>query len=57
MLGAYEPEASGVGEILAADTFYSYEAKYFNNESRTVPGTPVPGRSVGGGKAVRPADL
>lgn len=36
VLGAYEPEASGVGEILAADTFYSYEAKYFNNESRTV---------------------
>ena len=36
VLGAYEPEASGVGEILAADAFYSYEAKYFNNESRTV---------------------
>lgn len=36
VLGAYEPEASGVGEILAADTFYSYEAKYFNNESRTL---------------------
>lgn len=29
-------EASGVGEILAADTFYSYEAKYNNADSRTV---------------------
>ena len=29
-------EASGVGEILAADTFYSYEAKYNNAESKTI---------------------
>jgi D-alanine-D-alanine ligase len=27
--------ASGVGEVLAADTFYSYDAKYNNSESRT----------------------
>lgn len=30
------PKASGVGEILAADTFYTYEAKYHNAESKTV---------------------
>lgn len=35
VLGGYEPKASGVGEILAADTFYSFEAKYYNEESRT----------------------
>lgn len=31
-------DASGVGEILAADEFYSYDAKYNNEESRTVIG-------------------
>ena len=36
VLGRLEPQASGVGEILAADVFYSYEAKYNNSESRTV---------------------
>ena len=36
VLGNREPEASGVGEILAADTFYSFDAKYSNEESRTV---------------------
>ena len=36
VLGGWEVEASGVGEILAADTFYSYEAKYNNADSRTV---------------------
>ncbi len=35
VLGGYEPKASEVGEIVAADTFYSYEAKYNNPESRT----------------------
>lgn len=35
VLGGYTPEASDVGEILAADTFYSYEAKYFNQGSKT----------------------
>ncbi len=32
----YEAQASGVGEILAADTFYSYDAKYNNQDSKTV---------------------
>ncbi|MDO4977850.1 MAG: D-alanine--D-alanine ligase family protein, partial [Eubacteriales bacterium] len=36
VLGAEDPQASGVGEILAADVFYSYEAKYNNNDSKTV---------------------
>ncbi len=31
-----DPKASGVGEILAADTFYTYEAKYNNPDSKTV---------------------
>lgn len=34
--GSTEPQASGVGEILAADEFYSYDAKYNNNDSKTV---------------------
>lgn len=36
VLGGVDAKASGVGEILAADTFYSYEAKYNNAESRTI---------------------
>lgn len=36
VLGAYDPKASGLGEIVAGDVFYSYEAKYSNPESRTV---------------------
>ncbi len=36
VLGGTEPRASGIGEILAADVFYSYDAKYNNSESRTV---------------------
>ncbi len=36
VLGGADAKASGVGEILAADTFYTYEAKYNNAESRTV---------------------
>ncbi len=36
VLGGDNPQASGVGEILAADTFYSFEAKYNNSESKTV---------------------
>ncbi len=35
LLGNHEPEASCVGEILAADEFYDYDAKYNNPESRT----------------------
>lgn len=36
VLGGYDPKASGVGEVVAGDTFYSYEAKYSNPESKTV---------------------
>ena len=36
VLGNAHPIASGVGEILAADVFYSYEAKYNNEDSRTI---------------------
>ena len=36
VLGGYEAEASGVGEILSAADFYDYDAKYFNADSRTV---------------------
>ena len=35
VLGNDAPEASTVGEILAADKFYSYDAKYNNAESKT----------------------
>lgn len=35
VLGGYEPEASGVGEVLPADDFYTYDAKYNNEDSRT----------------------
>ncbi len=35
VLGKEPYKASGVGEILAADKFYSYEAKYFNQQSKT----------------------
>ena len=34
--GSHGIEASGVGEILAAAEFYDFDAKYFNEESRTV---------------------
>lgn len=34
--GTHRPEASGVGEILAAADFYDFDAKYFNEDSRTV---------------------
>ncbi len=36
VLGGDDPQASGIGEILAADTFYSFEAKYNNSDSKTV---------------------
>lgn len=42
VLGGVDAKASGVGEILAADTFYSYEAKYNNAESRTIVGPVLP---------------
>ena len=36
VLGGENPEASMVGEILAAAEFYDYDAKYHNAESKTV---------------------
>ena len=35
VLGNENPKASCIGEILAADEFYSYDAKYNNAESKT----------------------
>ena len=46
VLGNLEPEASGVGEILAADTFYTFDAKYSNAESRTVIDPELPGHTA-----------
>ena len=34
--------ASGVGEVVSADEFYSYDAKYNNSESKTVIGPELP---------------
>ena len=34
VLGNSSPQASTVGEIIAADTFYTYDAKYNNKESK-----------------------
>ncbi len=36
VLGNNEAVAGEVGEIIAADSFYSYDAKYNNNESKTI---------------------
>ena len=44
--GSREPEASGVGEILAAAQFYDFEAKYFNEDSRTVVDPELPGNAA-----------
>lgn len=45
--GGKEPvTASGVGEILAAADFYDFEAKYFNEESRTVTDPELPAETV-----------
>ena len=41
--GAIPVEASGVGEILAAADFYDFDAKYYNQESRTVVDPQLPG--------------
>lgn len=46
VLGNEEPKASGVGEILAADTFYTYDAKYNNAESKTVVDPDLPQETV-----------
>lgn len=36
VLGNLDARASGVGEILAADEFYNFEAKYYNADSKTL---------------------
>ncbi len=46
VLGNLDPVASGVGEILAADTFYTFDAKYANAESRTVIDPELPTATV-----------
>lgn len=38
--------ASGVGEILSADEFYDFDAKYYNEESRTVLNPDLPGNAT-----------
>lgn len=43
VLGNLEPLASGVGEILAADEFYNFDAKYYNAQSKTVVDPQLPG--------------
>lgn len=35
VLGGYDPMASDVGEVLSAEDFYTFDAKYNNQESRT----------------------
>lgn len=35
VLGGYAPEASNVGEVVAAASFYTYDAKYNNPDSKT----------------------
>ena len=40
--GTSAVEASGVGEILAAAEFYDFDAKYFNEDSRTVTDPELP---------------
>lgn len=44
--GTEEIHVSGVGEILAAADFYDFEAKYYNEESRTVIDPELPDGAV-----------
>jgi len=39
-------QSSGVGEILAAADFYDFDAKYYNEESRTVINPELPGNAA-----------
>ena len=41
--GKWRGHCLRVGEILAAADFYDFEAKYYNEESRTVVNPPLPG--------------
>lgn len=43
--GGLEPKASCVGEILAAADFYDFDAKYYNEESKTVVNPKLPGNA------------
>ncbi|MCI8513583.1 MAG: D-alanine--D-alanine ligase [Lachnospiraceae bacterium] len=52
VLGADTVEASGVGEILSAASFYDFESKYYNAESKTVLDPELPGDAA---EAVRDA--
>lgn len=52
--GHQEVIASGVGEILAAAEFYDFEAKYYNEDSRTVTDPELP---AGAAEAVRQASM
>lgn len=44
--GSIPPRVSGVGEILAAAEFYDFDAKYYNEESKTVIDPALPGNAV-----------
>ncbi len=46
VLGGNEPKASGVGEIIAAAYFYDYDAKYNNEESKTILSPVLPGNAA-----------
>lgn len=46
VLGNEEVEASGIGEILSAEDFYTFDAKYKNSASRTVIPADVPKDTV-----------
>jgi D-alanine-D-alanine ligase len=46
VLGGNEPRASGVGEIIAAADFYDYDAKYNNEESKTIISPELPGNAA-----------
>lgn len=54
VLGADTVEASGVGEILSAASFYDFESKYYNAESKTVLDPELP---PGAAEAVRNAAI
>ncbi|MGL5437351.1 MAG: D-alanine--D-alanine ligase family protein [Lachnospiraceae bacterium] len=44
--GQKSVQSSGIGEIKAAADFYDFEAKYFNEESRTIINPELPGDST-----------
>ncbi len=46
VLGGNEPKASGVGEVIAAADFYDYDAKYNNNQSKTVISPELPNNAT-----------